>query len=72
MSNDYNHRHNRQYCPYCKTNKYTVEDHFHGETYCQKCGTVIIDNTLPRVTLILREERRKEMFIRNLWKRKVS
>ena len=65
-----NYKHTHIQCDYCKSNEHVVQDQFHAETYCTKCGAVIIDTRLPRLTLILEKQREQELFLRNLWKHK--
>ena len=69
MSNEYNHPHTTITCPECKQND-TLYDSRHDETYCTVCGTVIIDNTIISIPRILDWEREKELYIRDLWKKK--
>ncbi|MGN0176655.1 MAG: TFIIB-type zinc ribbon-containing protein [Methanobrevibacter sp.] len=34
-------KHAERYCPFCKTSGFTLLDEFHGEIFCEKCGTVL-------------------------------
>ena len=67
-----NHKHKREYCPQCQTVEYTLYDNHLDETYCNRCGLVLTDNTLIRVTLEIEAATRKDNYIRSLWKKKRS
>ena len=64
-------KHAERYCPFCKTSDYTLLDELHGEIFCEKCG-IVIHGTNNRNSVVKFEEeaRRKELFIRNLWKKR--
>lgn len=68
MTPEYNYPHTQIECPECKQQD-AVYDSFHDETYCTQCGTVLITNTLPRITITEAQEEKKVKFIRNLWKK---
>ena len=48
-------------CPECKTQP-VIRDNIRQETYCNKCGLVIEDQTIPSITTIIsqREKQKKE------------
>ena len=70
MSKEYNYKHPGIQCENCKTNIYVVQDQHKAETYCMKCGTVLIDTTLPSITCEISKTEYQVKFIRNLWKKK--
>ena len=65
---EYNHKHIQLICPECKGDNILIDD-FHQETYCTKCGLVLQDNSLFKVTMAIEEIEYKVTFIRNLWKK---
>lgn len=70
---EYNLKHANAYCPVCKNSEHTRFDHVHGETYCAKCGLVLHDiNARKSVVKYMEEARKKELFIRNLWKKRIK
>ena len=69
MSKEYNFKHVRTHCPICKHSE-ILQDSFHQETYCTRCGTVLKDTTIFQVTQAIQEDNRKVKFIRDLWRRK--
>ena len=68
MSQEYNHKHIQIICPECKGDNILVDD-FHQETYCTRCGLILQDNSIFRVTREIRQIEYKVAFIRNLWKK---
>lgn len=68
--NKYNFKHADEYCHICKTSEWSLFDEHRGEVYCAKCGLVLRSPTRKSVVEILEEARRKELFIRGLWKQK--
>ena len=55
-------------CTECKSTE-VLYDSFHDITYCEKCGTVIIDNQFSSIVQYIRLEKSKESYIRSLWKK---
>ena len=53
LQNEHNFKHQEITCETCQTQDHVVEDNFHNEIYCMKCGTVIQDATLPKITLLI-------------------
>jgi transcription initiation factor TFIIIB Brf1 subunit/transcription initiation factor TFIIB len=60
----------RTACPYCKTQPIT-RDNIRQETYCPKCGLVIMDTTTPSITTVIENEtkNRTEKQLRKIWRR---
>lgn len=66
-------KHAGRFCPSCKTSDYTLFDEFRGETFCGKCGFVFPgQNNRKSVVKLEEEARKKELFIRNLWKKRIK
>ena len=57
-------------CPECKTTP-VIRDNVRLETYCPRCGLIIMDTTIPSITTeIMNEERnRTEKRLRKIWRR---
>ena len=70
MTREYTYKHTRTPCPECRTNKYTVLDSHHAETYCKKCGLVISDSSIFSIKEYLETEETKEHIIYSLHRRK--
>ena len=45
-------------CPECQHT--TVEDTHHDEIFCTHCGLVILDSTIPQITMLIREHSKEE------------
>ena len=69
MSREYTYPHVQIPCPECHTDKYTLYDKHHAETYCSRCGLVINDTSLFSVTRHLQNQRERELVILRLWKK---
>ncbi len=69
LNKEHNHQHTTEYCHNCKTSEYTLYDNHLDETYCSKCGTVLIDNTLPSITQEITNTISNVKFIRDLWRK---
>ena len=54
----YNYKHTDIQCPECQAP--TVEDNHHDEIFCTHCGLVILDSTIPRITMLIREHSKIE------------
>ena len=52
----YNYKHTDISCPECEHP--TVEDTHKGETFCTYCGLVLHDNTIPRITMLMKENKK--------------
>ena len=66
-----NYPHIRITCPECKS-KEILYDNFHDETFCEKCGLIIKDNTLFSIPKAIIKSQQKEKFIRSLWYKKIE
>ena len=55
----------KTHCPECKTEQ-VLYDTFHNETFCNKCGLILKDNSLSLITDLMQEDRDKERAIRRL------
>jgi transcription initiation factor TFIIIB Brf1 subunit/transcription initiation factor TFIIB len=64
-----NYPHTDIVCPECKSTE-VLYDPFHNITYCEKCGTVIIDNTFSSIPDEIQVTLDKVKLIRSLWRRK--
>ena len=69
MSTHTNYTYINTVCPECKHN-IILRDNVREETYCTKCGLIIMDNTIPSITTEIRRNkeniRLKKM--QKLWK----
>jgi transcription initiation factor TFIIIB Brf1 subunit/transcription initiation factor TFIIB len=56
-------------CPYCKTQPIT-RDNIRQETYCPKCGLVILDTTIPNIMKEIRTQKQNytETRFKEIWK----
>lgn len=69
MSQEYNNKHINIICPECKSDN-ILKDDFHQETYCTRCGLVLQDTTIFKITYEINKAEYRIKFIRNLWKKK--
>ena len=67
MSTEYNYKHINVICPECKGDNIIVDD-FHLETYCTRCGTILQDTTLFKITQIIQAEENKNLNLNRFWK----
>ena len=64
---EYNYRHIRIICPECKSDEILV-DPFHQETYCTRCGLILSDNSIFKITNVLELEDEKNRQLNRLWR----
>ena len=69
-THEYNFKHRKEYCHNCQTDEHVLYDNHLEEVYCTKCGTVLIDTTITLISTIINEDKRREKFIRDLWRKK--
>ena len=67
MSKEYNHKHIQVTCPECKSDEVLV-DPFQEETYCTRCGLVLKDNTIFKITHVIQAEENKNRNLNMFWK----
>ena len=63
-----NYPHINTTCPECKNHE-ILQDPEHGETYCTKCGLIIQDQSIFRITLILQEEQKRNTLLCDFWRK---
>ena len=64
---EYNYKHINIICPECKNNQILVDD-FHQETYCTKCGLVLQDNTIFKLSNVIQAEENKNQNLHRFWR----
>jgi transcription initiation factor TFIIIB Brf1 subunit/transcription initiation factor TFIIB len=64
---EYNNKHINVICPECKSTDILVDD-FHQETYCTKCGLVLKDTSIFRVSLVITAEENKNRTLNMFWR----
>ena len=64
---EYNYKHINIICPECKNNQILV-DEFHQETYCTKCGLVLKDNTIFKLSNVIQAEENKNQNLHRFWR----
>jgi transcription initiation factor TFIIIB Brf1 subunit/transcription initiation factor TFIIB len=67
MPTEYNYKHINVICPECKNNQILVDD-FHQETYCTKCGLVLQDNTIFKLSNVIQAEENKNRTLNMFWR----
>ena len=67
MPREYNYKHINIICPECKNNQILVDD-FHQETYCTKCGLVLQDNTIFKLSNVIQAEENKNQNLHRFWR----
>ena len=67
MPREYNYKHINIICPECKNNQILVDD-FHQETYCTKCGLVLQDNTIFKLSNVIQAEENKNRTLNMFWR----
>ena len=65
-----NYKHIQTVCPECKNTETIYYDSFHDETFCNKCGRILKDNSIFLITTALQEDHNKERGIRKLHHRR--
>lgn len=67
--NPHNYKHIETVCPECRNND-ILHDPVDEVTYCTKCGFVLKENIIFRVTKAMQDDKIEEKRIRKLWLRK--
>ena len=67
--NPKNYKHIRTNCPECKGTE-ILQDPEHEVTYCTRCGFVLQENIIFKITKAIHEDTLEEKRIRKLWLRK--
>jgi len=65
-------KHAHEYCPRCKTTAFTFNDEHHAEIYCNKCGLIIRDNSINKITEDIRLQEYQEKRIYKLHHRRMG
>jgi transcription initiation factor TFIIIB Brf1 subunit/transcription initiation factor TFIIB len=67
MQHEYNYKHISIVCPECKGTQVLV-DPMHQETYCTKCGLILKDNSIFKITIELDQEQEKNIRLNRFWR----
>ena len=62
-----NFKHINTTCPECKHTE-ILEDNIHQEIFCTRCGLILSDTRIFKITHILNEEQRKNERLNEFWR----
>ena len=62
------YKHVQTTCPECK-HDIILHDEHRQETFCEKCGLIIHDNTIFKITTVIEREENRNKWLNDFWRK---